>query len=70
VPPFGAQLLDVLLVGNPQHMLLRYPELGHSLGEASSIVADNFGPLAVQPLDDLAAWLVDQVSGAADEAGQ
>jgi pimeloyl-ACP methyl ester carboxylesterase len=70
VPPFGAQLLDVLLVGNPEHMLLRYPELGHSLGEASSVVADNFGPMAAQPLADLAAWLVDQVSGAAGEAGQ
>lgn len=61
VPPFGAQLLDVLLVGNPDHMLLQYPGLGHSLGETPSVVADNFGPMAAEPLQDLAAWLGERI---------
>lgn len=60
VPAFGAQLLDVLLVGNPDHTLLLYPELGHSLGDSVSTVADNFAPMAAAPLQDLAAWLVAQ----------
>jgi hypothetical protein len=51
----------VLLVGNPDHVLLRYPELGHSLGAAQSVVADNFAPLDPAPVADLAAWLVQQV---------
>jgi len=63
VPAFGAQWLDVLLVGNPDHTLLLYPELGHSLGETASAVADNFGPMADEPLQDLAAWLTEQVEG-------
>jgi pimeloyl-ACP methyl ester carboxylesterase len=61
VPAFGAQLLDVLLVGNPNRTLLQYEGLGHSLGEASSVVADNFAPMADRPVEDLAAWLAEQV---------
>ena len=57
VPPFGARLLDVLLVGNPDHMLLFYPNLGHSLGEVPSAVADNFGSMADKPVQDLIEWL-------------
>jgi fermentation-respiration switch protein FrsA (DUF1100 family) len=60
VPAFGAQLLDVLLVGNPDRTLLLYEGLGHSLGEAPSVVADNFGPMADSPVEDLALWLVQQ----------
>lgn len=63
VPAFGSQWLDVLLVGNPDHTLLLYPNLGHSLGEAAGAVADNFGPMADAPLQDLAAWLVEQSAG-------
>jgi pimeloyl-ACP methyl ester carboxylesterase len=57
VPDFGAELLDVLLVGNPDHRLLLYPGLGHSLAETESVVADNFGPMAAEPLQDLVDWL-------------
>jgi hypothetical protein len=60
VPAFGAQLLDILLVGNPNRTLLVYEGLGHSLGEATSVVADNFGPMADDPIKDLADWLVKQ----------
>lgn len=61
VPAFGAQLLDVLLTGNPDHTLLLYPGLGHSLGTAASVIADNFGPMQPEPLQDLADWLAAQV---------
>jgi pimeloyl-ACP methyl ester carboxylesterase len=64
VPAFGAQLLDVLLVGSSQHMLLQYENLGHSLGEAPSVVADNFGPMAPEPIGDVIAWLTAQIDGA------
>ncbi len=60
VPAFGAQLLDILLVGNPNRTLLVYEGLGHSLGEATSVVADNFAPMADDPVKDLADWLIKQ----------
>ncbi len=60
VPDFGAHLLDVLLVGNPNHTLLLYPGLGHSLGEAENVIADNFGPMAQEPIQDLIDWLGQQ----------
>jgi acetyl esterase/lipase len=34
-----------------------YEGLGHSLGLAESLLADNFAPIAAQPLQDLLAWL-------------
>lgn len=34
-----------------------YEGLGHSLGAADSLVADNFAPIAEEPLADLLAWL-------------
>lgn len=34
-----------------------YEGLGHSLGPAESIIADNFAPIAQEPLMDLLAWL-------------
>jgi fermentation-respiration switch protein FrsA (DUF1100 family) len=37
-----------------------YPGLGHSLGEATSVVADNFGPMQPEPLQDLVEWLTEQ----------
>jgi pimeloyl-ACP methyl ester carboxylesterase len=61
VPDFGAQLLDTLLVGNPDHTLLLYPGLGHSLGEAESAVTDNFGPMQLESIQDLVDWLTAQV---------
>lgn len=57
VPVFGAQWLDTLLVANPDHTLLLYPGLGHSLGQAASAVADNFAPMQPQPIADLVDWL-------------
>lgn len=38
--------------------LIRYPGLGHSLGKAESPQNDLLSPVAAQPLDDLARWLV------------
>ena len=59
VPPSGARALSAKLerVGNPDHMLELYPGLGHSLGKTSSVIADNFQPLAQRPLEDLVTWL-------------
>jgi hypothetical protein len=45
-------------------MLLQYPGLGHSLGEAPSVVADNFGPMAPEPIQDVAGWLTAQIERA------
>jgi fermentation-respiration switch protein FrsA (DUF1100 family) len=60
VPPRGAQLLAGALArgGNRDHLLKLYPGLGHSLGPAVSVIADNFRPIAPAPLVDLATWLL------------
>ena len=58
VPVFGAQLLNVALVANPDHLLKVFPGHGHSLGETPSLIQDNLQPIAQQPMADLAAWLL------------
>ncbi len=52
-------MLDTALekAGNPDPTLEVYPKLGHSLGETSSVITDNFQPIAKRPLEDLVAWL-------------
>lgn len=35
-----------------------YPGLGHSLGPASSVNTDDFQPIAAQPMQDAAAWML------------
>ena len=59
VPVRGVKVLEAELdkAGNPDYTLEVYPSLGHSLGEASSVIADNFQPIARQPLEDLVEWL-------------
>jgi uncharacterized protein len=60
VPPWGAQLLASALArgGNRDHLLKLYPGLGHALGPAASVIADNVRPIAPAPLVDLATWLL------------
>lgn len=59
VPPDGANALDAALAtgGNTDHTLIRYPDLGHSLGSTASVYTDFFAPIASQPLRDLGDWL-------------
>ena len=40
-----------------QHTLKVYPNLGHSLGEASSVIDDRFRPMNPQVIQDVADWL-------------
>ena len=40
-----------------QHTLKLYPNLGHSLGEASSVIDDRFRPMNPQVIQDVADWL-------------
>ncbi len=58
-PARGARLLEQALQSSdhPDHQLIVYAGLGHSLGRASSVIDDNFRPIEQQPLDDLIAWL-------------
>lgn len=70
VPPAGAATLAQALGANPDVALKRYPGLGHSLGPAASTIADNFQPIAAQPLADLAAWLAAESSRAASGVPQ
>ena len=51
----GARDLDKALK-NP-HTLKLYPNLGHSLGAASSVIDDRFRPMDAQPIQDVADWL-------------
>lgn len=51
----GARDLDKALKNT--HTLKLYPNLGHSLGEASSVIDDRFRPMNAQPIQDVADWL-------------
>ncbi len=51
----GARDLDKALKNI--HTLKLYPNLGHSLGEASSLIDDRFRPMNPQPIQDMADWL-------------
>lgn len=53
----GGAPVNAALAGNPDHTLLVYQGLGHSLGPAASVIDDNFRPIAPAPLIDLASWL-------------
>ncbi|GAA4001446.1 alpha/beta hydrolase [Deinococcus rubellus] len=59
VPEQGAQALEAALkaAGNTDATLKVYPGLGHSLGSSSSLIDDNFRPIAAAPLTDLVSWL-------------
>lgn len=59
VPLRGAVALEAALkaAGNTDVTLKVYAGLGHTLGLASSLIDDNFRPIAAAPLTDLAAWL-------------
>jgi len=59
VPPAGAREINAALNagGASDHTLNIYPGLGHSLGPADSVIDDNFRPIALAPLVDLADWL-------------
>ncbi len=54
----GARELDKALKN--MHTLKLYPNLGHSLGEASSLIDDRFRPMDAQPIQDVADWLETQ----------
>jgi dienelactone hydrolase len=43
--------------GHPDHTLILYPGLGHSLGPAETVFDDNFAPISSEPLADVLAWL-------------
>lgn len=43
------------------HTLKLYPYLGHSLGEANSLIDDRFRPMNPQVIRDLADWLEGQI---------
>lgn len=49
--------LEQALAGNKAASIRRYPGLGHGLEPTASIFTDNFGPIAAQPLADIAAWI-------------
>lgn len=54
-----AKYLDHLKeVSSPARVTIKtYPGLGHSLGQTSSILTDNFQPIDAQPIADTAAWI-------------
>lgn len=57
-PAHGAQqLADALKKAGVDVTLHMYDGLGHSLGPAKDVVADNFAPIDEEPLQDLVAWL-------------
>ncbi|MBC7812817.1 MAG: dienelactone hydrolase family protein, partial [Burkholderiales bacterium] len=58
-PVLGALELEAAFeaADHPDYQLNVYAGLGHSLGEASHVMTDNFLPIAPRPLADLAAWL-------------
>lgn len=57
-PAYGAEELAAALEAAGVDVTFHlYEGLGHSLGLAESLLADNFAPIAAQPLQDLLAWL-------------
>lgn len=56
VPAAGASVFERSLRSKDKTLKL-YPRLGHSLGPASSVLTDNFAPIAGAPLADLTTWL-------------
>ena len=59
VPVRGAVALGAALktAGNTDATLKVYAGLGHTLGVASSVIDDDFRPIAAAPLTDLVVWL-------------
>lgn len=59
VPVRGAVALGAALkaAGNTDVTLKVYAGLGHTLGLASSLIDDDFRPMAAAPIADLAVWL-------------
>jgi fermentation-respiration switch protein FrsA (DUF1100 family) len=59
-PAAGAERLAEALNAVGKDVTLHlYEGLGHSLGETPSVIADNFEPIAEEPLRDLLAWLTE-----------
>jgi len=57
-PAYGAEELAAAMQAAGVDVTFHlYEGLGHSLGLAESLLADNFAPIAAQPLQDLLAWL-------------
>jgi len=56
VPAAGASSFERALRSRDKTLKL-YPGLGHSLGPASSVLTDDFTPIAGAPLADLTRWL-------------
>jgi uncharacterized protein len=63
VPLNGAETADAAFAEaeHPDHTLKIYEGLGHSLGKAPSLIADDFLPIEQEPLDDLVTWLRERV---------
>ena len=59
VSPELSQQVEAALdeAGHPDHTLILYPGLGHSLGPAETVFDDNFAPISPEPLADVLAWL-------------
>ncbi|GHG01220.1 alpha/beta hydrolase [Deinococcus piscis] len=56
------RLTEALDTAGVDHTVRLYPGLGHSLGPARSMVADDFAPVAEEPLRDLVQWVRGQAS--------
>lgn len=59
VSPELSQQVEAALneAGHPDHTLILYPGLGHSLGPAETVFDDNFAPISPEPLADVLEWL-------------
>ncbi|NDJ62302.1 MAG: alpha/beta hydrolase [Chloroflexi bacterium] len=68
IPPEAALAVDEALAeaGHSDHTVIIYDGLGHSLGLAETVFADNFAPIALEPLADLVAWLDERTAESVD----
>lgn len=51
-------LQDAFKTAGTDATVKRYPGLGHSLGPAKSLIDDDFRPIAAQPMQDAADWVL------------
>ena len=58
--PYLMTLQQAIVQAKGRATIKRYAGLGHSLGPASSVIDDSFRPIAQQPLNDMAEWILRQ----------
>lgn len=56
--PYLMTLQQAIVQARGRATIKRYAGLGHTLGPASSMVDDNFRPIAPAPLSDMAEWIL------------